>query len=164
MNIWKERSKEVANLFNPAFCCSVLTSAIIGYNDIKSEGMPFPIAFMILPIVLHKKTREALPNNTTTTLGNWIQMNNDLKIGFYDRLITMKPFTQEAILFGFKYGWINLNHENFCSEFQLSKVNSFLNHMDGDARECILKSRLLGRWLAKNGSESTIMYLWGIRP
>jgi Family of unknown function (DUF6521) len=65
---WTGRPREEANLLNPAFCCTALTSSIVGYMGVDAEGMPYPLAFMILPIALHKTTREALPQNTRTSL------------------------------------------------------------------------------------------------
>jgi Family of unknown function (DUF6521) len=46
---WTGRPREEANLLNPAFCCTALTSSIVGYMGVDAEGMPYPLAFMILP-------------------------------------------------------------------------------------------------------------------
>jgi hypothetical protein len=67
MRTWTERSNEVAYLLNPAFCCAMLTSSVLDYTSIKSEGMDYPLVFMVLPIILHAPTRKALPPNISTT-------------------------------------------------------------------------------------------------
>jgi hypothetical protein len=61
MKQWIQRPREEANLLNPVFCCTILASSIVSYMSVDVEGMPYPLALMILPVVLHKATREALP-------------------------------------------------------------------------------------------------------
>jgi hypothetical protein len=120
---------------------------------------------MILPIVLHKTTRDSLPKKKDTPLGLWLKQNSSLCVGFPERLISMKTFTQEAILYGISNNGIILNSEGeLNSDWGVNKVNNFLRKLDGDARDCVLRARLLGRWLGNSGSTQNIMFLWGIRP
>lgn len=127
--------------------------------------MPFPIAFMILPIVLHKLTRNSLPKKKDTPLASWIEKNTTLCVGFPERLSSMEPFTREAMLYGIINEYMVLNPESeLDSEWNMGDVNRFLRKLKGDARESVLSSRLLGRWLGYSGSTHNIMFLWGIRP
>jgi uncharacterized Zn finger protein (UPF0148 family) len=64
MKQWTHRPREEANLLNPAFCCTALASSIVSYMSVDVEGMPYPLAFMILPIVLHKSVFKNLPGHT----------------------------------------------------------------------------------------------------
>ena len=54
------KNTEAANLFNPAFVGAVLLSAIVSYQKKKSAGLPYALAFLILPVVLHAETRASL--------------------------------------------------------------------------------------------------------
>lgn len=120
---------------------------------------------MILPIILHRNTRTALPKQINTPISSWIEDNTSIYVEFPERLISMKPFSKEALLYGLlndlvffdEYGEIN-------TEFEIKLTNKFLRKLEGDARECVLKSRLLGRWFGSAGSAEKIMFLWGIRP
>ncbi|EKF86938.1 three component ABC system middle component [Methanobacterium formicicum] len=165
MKKWNERSSEAANLLNPAFCCVILTSSVIGYNTTKDEGFPLPLAFIVLPIILQAKTRIMLPRSTRTSLGAWIRENAHLRLSVQDRITPIKPYVQESILFGLLHEWLFLD-ENGRLKTQKTKtdVNKFLRELEGETRDCIKHSNLVGRWFAKAGSTETVMALWGVRP
>lgn len=165
MKKWNERSSEAANLLNPAFCCAILTSSVIGYNITKDEGFPLPLAFIALPIVLQAKTRQMLPITTRTSLGAWIRNNADLRLSIQDRIIPIKPYVQESILFGLLHDWLLLDEKGrLITPKTKNDVNKFLRELEGETRDCIKRSNFVGRWFAKAGSTETVMALWGVRP
>jgi hypothetical protein len=166
MKSWDERPKELANLLNPAFCCSVLTSSIVGYNsNVQNSGMPFSLSFMALPIVLHKSTRELIPRSSKTSMISWLQDNPSIKIKYYERVLSLKPFTKEALVFGYVYQWISLNKKGkLQSNFGENKINYFLRKVDIEVKDCMQRSRILGKMFAKAGSLNNIMDMWGIDP
>jgi Family of unknown function (DUF6521) len=165
MKQWNQRPREEANLLNPAFCCTALTSSIIGYMGVDVEGMPYPLTFMILPIVLHKATREAVPQSRRTSLAAWIQDNTSVRVLFSERLISLKPHTREAVLFGLLHDWLAFRAGGRLQTAMADRdVNRFLQRLDGEARECVMLARFVGRWFASAGSPQTVLALWGIRP
>jgi len=165
MRSWAFRPKEEASLLNPAFCCTTLATAIWGYSSVREEGVPFPLSFMFLPIVLHKLTRDSLPPNTRTSLAAWLQENSDARVLFYERLISLKPYTKEALQFGILFDWIVLKNGGLIeTTLNDSNVNSIIRRLDGEARECVMRSRFLGKWFASAGATHTVMAFWGIRP
>lgn len=165
MKLWGNRPKEEAHLLNPAFCCVALTASVSSYTAVKSEGKPFPLLFMALPIVLHKPTRDLLPPNTRTSMASWLQQNPAARILFFDRVVSLKPHTQEAMLFGIMHDWLELQTSGLIrSALTEARVASAIRKLTLDARECAMKARFLGKWLALAGSPATVMALWGIRP
>src|SRR5215204_450597 len=72
MQPWAARVIEEANLFNPAFCATVLAKAADEFAKKANRPLPFALAFLILPIVLHHGTRSALPGSTVTSLLPWL--------------------------------------------------------------------------------------------
>lgn len=129
------------------------------------EGMPYPLAFMLLPIVLHKATREALPQNIRTSLAAWIQEHTSVRVLFAERVISLKPHTREAILFGLLHDWLAFRANGRLRTTMTGQdVNRFLRRLDGEARECVMHARFIGRWFASAGSPQTVLALWGIRP
>src|SRR5258708_6268367 len=56
MSPWTERPTEVANLLNPAFVGALLRTAVEGYIGEAASGMPFEVAFLVLPFCLHTST------------------------------------------------------------------------------------------------------------
>jgi hypothetical protein len=164
MRPWLARSKEVANLLNPAFCCTVLSAVVSNYSSRDNLGMPYPLAFVVMPVILHKQTRNVLPINTRTSLAAWLEEKPMSRVQFYERAISLKPFVREAILFGVTNDWLVIESGRLKSKLADSKFKNFLQHMDGEARECVLRARLVGKWFAAAGSAETVLSLWEVNP
>jgi len=164
MRQWAYRSKEAANLFNPPFCCAALIATAVNYFKEIGQGIPFPLAYIALPVILHKQTRNTLPLNTRTSLAAWLEQNPIVKVQFYERAISIKPFVREAILFGIHNDLLYFQSGSLKSYLSDNKVKSFLQNTEGEARECIMRARLLGKWFALAGSPETVMALWEVRP
>jgi len=165
MKRWSERTREEAHLLNPPFCCVVLTAACDGFSETSGQWLPFALAFMVLPIVLHKHTRESLPRTTRTSVPVWLQDHAELRIGFYERLMALKPHTREAVRYGLALGWMVVGDLGaiHCVVTK-PRMNRAIRSLDGDAQESVSRARLLGRWFGTGVSTETLMALWGIRP
>ena len=165
MRTWTARPKEEAYLLNPAFCCTTLAAAICGYANVREEGVPFPLAFMFLPIVLHKPTRDRLPPNTRTSMAAWLQDYSDARVLFYERLVSLKPHTREAVQFGMLVDWIVPRDGGFLgTTLSESDVNRSIRKLADEARECVMRARFLGKWFAAAGATHTVMAFWGVLP
>lgn len=165
MTSWPERPFEEANLLNPPFCCLGVTAAVIGYGDERGQGMPLPLVYMVLPIVLHRSTREQLPGNRRTSLPAWIQDNPSVRVLFYERLISLKLHTREAILFGSSRGWLSTGEDgSVLTRKRESSLRRAVQQREDEMKNCITKALFVGRWFAAAGSAATVMTLWGIRP
>ncbi|MYC27370.1 MAG: hypothetical protein F4X63_05170 [Nitrospira sp. SB0662_bin_26] len=165
MKTWTTRPKEEAHLLNPAFCCTMLTAAIDGYSSVKKRGMTFPLLFMISPITLHKPTRDTLPPSIRTSMAAWLQENASARVLFYERLVSLKPYTREAIQFGMLYNWIVPRSGGLVeTTLNESNINKTKQKLIGEARECIMRARFIGRWFAAAGDDYTVMAFWGVRP
>ncbi len=60
MKPWNQRPREIRNLFNPAFCGLVLARGVEGFSETTNQPMPFSLTLLILPLCLHKRTREQI--------------------------------------------------------------------------------------------------------
>ena len=165
MKQWVERTREEAHLLNPAFCCVTITAACDGYNKSNDQSLPFALAFVVLPTILHKHTRESLPHTSRTSMPAWLQEHAEVRLGFYERVMALKPHTREAIRYGLASDWIAISDLGgircMVSDTLINRVVQFLS---GDARDCVSRARFLGKWLGASASTETIMTLWGIRP
>ena len=94
---WDKRTPEIANLLNPSFCAIILYAAIAEYQKKAKDGIPFPLIYLILPVVLHKSTRYRITSKTNMIV--WLQRNPDVLVGFPERAKSMVPYTNEAIEF-----------------------------------------------------------------
>jgi hypothetical protein len=165
MKPWGDRPVEAANLLNPTFCCVVLTASIVSYTNRTQTGIPYPLIFLVLPIVLGKTTRDKLPQNIRTPMAAWLQNNADTKLQFADRVIALKPYTQEAVTLGLLFNWLVLEQGGGLQTTRTEQdVNRFAQRLDGEVKDCVRAARFVGRWFASESTPQTIMALWGIRP
>lgn len=165
MKSWAERTREEAHLLNPPFCCVIVASACSGFLETRNNYLPYVLVFMVLPIVLHKHTRKALPRTTRTSVPTWLQENAEARIGFYERLMALKPHTREALRYGLTFDWMAMeNSGRVCCQVNNNQINRAIRVLDGDAKECISSARLLGKWFGTCSSTETLMALWGISP
>ena len=165
MKAWTERTREEANLLNPPFCCVVLGSACAGFREPNNHPLPFALAFMVLPIVLHKHTRESLPLNTRTSIPTWLQNHAEARIGFHERLMNLKPHTREALRYGLVSNWMAIGDSGLIQCLVSGNlINKAIKSLNGDAKECVSRARFLGKWFGVSAQTETLMALWGIRP
>lgn len=165
MKQWTQRPVEEANLLNPAFCSALIASSDVGYMSIDNAGIPYPLVFLMLPVVLHKSTRDLLPRTKRTSLATWIQRNTEVRILFAERVIALKPYTREAILFGMLHHWLTLGDGGkLQTNLDDIYIDLITKKLKNEAKECVNKARFVGRWFASAGSAQTVMALWGIIP
>lgn len=165
MKTWSHRPREEAYLINPPFCCTTLVAAIDGFTSIRKEPVPLPLMFMVLPIVLHRATRDALPPNIRTPMAAWLLEHSSERVLFYERLISLKPHTKEAIQFGMLLNWFISEKEGLLrTTMSKSDINGVIRKLKDEARECVMRARFLGKWFGTVGSTHTVMAFWGIRP
>lgn len=165
MKPWLDRPKEEAYLLNPSFCCLLVTASVVGYCSIGNSGLHYSLPFMIMPIVLHKSTRENLPKKISTSLAAWLEKNQNAKILYYERVKALSPYVREAILFGGLYNWLGLRKGGLLITTKTDRdVKKYIGKATDEVQECIKRSNFVGRWFANAGSVETIMALWGVNP
>lgn len=158
---WTQRPVE-ANLFNPAYCALLLHHAVEGYHKTALRGLDFSAAFMVLPVVLHKATRELLPGTISTKLHFWAQRHHEVRIGFAKRMQDMVPITKEALLFGMQHEVLQLGGEGelLVGPRQLKPYDIA---PDSEAAECLKKATFVGRWFADAGTTVTVLAAWDVK-
>ena len=161
MKYWNERTQEIAYLLNPPFCASIIYSVLHEYQKTKGTPMPFVLVYLILPIILHKNTREKISSKTNMIV--WLQRNPSVLIGYSQRTQNLVPFTNEAIEYLLlqriiSFEAFGLNIIKTLSKATINKTK------DKEILECYTKSEHLGRWFAHIGNEENIYTAWGVKP
>ena len=166
MEDWRNRAIEEANLFNPAFCATLLGKAGEEFTKKATGAMPFALSFLILPVVLHRATREALPSSTITSLLPWIQDHREQLVGFSGRVQSLREITREAIMFGMAYETLTVSVDGNLSigAKRLSATAKRTQLFTDEARACVDRAGFLGRWFAAAGTMATIYSAWGVTP
>ena len=160
---WEKRPEEVANLLNPAFCSILLMDAMAGFQIERNDGLPYPISFLVLPLVLHKLTREAFPTTIRTKMHVWVQKNPEFRIDFAERIRQLVPFTKEAIAFGINAGTFILTDQALLKAIK-SDIAKTIWPDQAEPTVCRVKAKFLGQWLSKAGDMTTVFAMWGIMP
>jgi hypothetical protein len=160
--LWKDRPEITANLFNPAFCGSLLYECFKGFKEESNNNFPFALSFFTLPVVMHKTTRNAIPSTSRNSLHSLIEENDSLKINLADRVKHYKPFTQEAISFLILHDTIKIATDG---TIEILKLKNYPNDNKlNEAYICLKKSKTFGKILAKSGSPYTIYTILGLKP
>ena len=160
---WEQRPIEEANLFNPAFCGECLRRTIYVFNNTSDQYFPYPLSFLVLPIVLHKATRELISPNSRERLHVWLQSNQRARIGFTERARSLVDITNESIKFLLLNGIVEVENEG---TFKVTKnprpIRTVSRHEE--VLDCFRKAEIVGRWLARGGTIENIYTMWGIMP
>lgn len=156
------RSHEVAFLLNPAFCGRVLYSTIKTYNEKTGRAFPFPLIYLVLPLVLHKEARIHI--NSRTQLQLWVQRYPQLLIDFPQRAKELIPITNESVEFLLQTGKILLTPNGELEISPTSKTLSKTKFVDDEISECLKKAEHIAKWFAAAGKVETIYIELGVRP
>ncbi|MET4023885.1 three component ABC system middle component [Bradyrhizobium sp. S3.2.12] len=96
---WNKRPSEEARNLNPAFCGELIFRAMVDYRRIKPRPFSFALSFVILPIALHKPTRDQLPGKASTAFVGWLADHGPSLAQLPDRVLRLAPVTREALSF-----------------------------------------------------------------
>lgn len=163
MNVaWSERTTEEQALLNPSFIALLLGRAISGHEtEADGAGLPFPYAFIIVPIVLHPETRRSLPSVVTSSLAAWLPHHALEREMLGIRARELRRYVQEGIYWGLRSDLFMLEGAALNSG-EAPRARRFRSN--GDFDECLKKALFLGRWLARAGHVPTVLGMWGVRP
>lgn len=162
MKNWNLRTHEVAFLLNPAFCGRVLYSTIKTYNEKANRALPFPLIYLVLPLVLHKETRANI--NSRTQLQLWVQRYPQLLIDFPKRARELVPITNESVEFLLQTGNIILTPSGELEISPTLKSLSKTKFVDDEISECLKKGEHIAKWFVAAGKAETIYIELGVRP
>ena len=160
---WSERPIIVANALNPAFCGEVLRVAIKSYEDEKKEPFPFPLLFIILPIILHKEIRNSLPKSKSKKFYEWVEEHEKIKLFLPNKIKNLVPYSREALSFLLYYQAIEINNDATISVIKYRK-KKFQYTMESEVENIYDRSKMLGKWLVYMGDVKTVFAIIGIKP
>lgn len=162
MKSWDKRPFEIRNLFNPAFCGLVLLRALQGFEEEDVAGIPFSLALLVLPLCLHKDSRELISKNSKSYLLKTIEKNPQMLVGFADRVKDLLPYTLEAFGFAMHRQCFEVTNEGRL----MAVPKSFRKTVTGteESVACQRVARTVGKQFACIADRVTIYTTLGIRP
>jgi len=162
MKPWHQRPREIRTLFNPAFCGLVLARALEGFGEKDNRPMPFSLTILILPLCLHKQTREQIKVSKAAYLTTILQRHPEIRVDLARRARSLVPYTLEAFGFLMSCGVIQVD-EFGCIAIRDNTVRKAINGTQ-DSKDCQTVARSLGKKLALINDKATVYASLGIRP
>jgi hypothetical protein len=162
MKRWDERPFEVRNLFNPAFCGLILFKAMLGYEEENTAGIPFSLLLLVLPLCLHKESREVIAGNSRSYLLKTTEKNPQLLVGFAERACDLMPYALEALGLLMERGCLDISPDG-----RLKTVpNRMRKSVTGtnESISCQRVARIVGKEFARIADRVTVYTTFGIRP
>jgi Family of unknown function (DUF6521) len=126
--------------------------------------MPYALAYLVLPLVLHEGTRKTMEARIRH-FQVWINRNQQIKVGLAVRARSLVPYSREALILLRQAGLVEFRASDaalmivkplrrFRRQFQQSQ----------ETIDCQGKSSILGKWFARTHSQSTIYASLGLMP
>lgn len=162
MKRWDQRPFEVRNLFNPAFCGLVLFRALHSYEKENARGMPFSLSLLVLPLCLYKNSREIIGDSPRSYLLKTLEKNQQMMVGFADRVTQMLPYTFEGAGLLMERGCITITDDGCIQTAPKMVRKTILGTSETIA--CQKVAYIVGREFARIGDRITIYTTFGIRP
>lgn len=161
---WTERPPEEARIFNPAFCGELIGRTVCEYHRTRQAALSIAIAFLVIPIALHRPTREALPGRANTAFAGWVAENAALLAELPERARRLRPVSREALLFALRHQLLALEDGGFVTGEKPVRLNARLAVTTDEVNAARGAAGLLGRWFAGQGTQTSILQGMGVPP
>lgn len=161
---WKDRPSEEAIIFNPAFCGELILRAVREYDKSGKRPMALPLSFLVLPLALHKQTRDELPQKADTAFVGWIAGHGPLLSAFPDRAARLAPVTREALLLMLQHRFLRTEGNGLVNAGKRLKSSALVDRTTDDTNEARGAAELVGRWFARQGQPTLVMQALGVKP
>lgn len=161
MKRWDQRPFEIRNLFNPAFCGLVLFRALHGYEEEDVRGMPFSLSLLVLSLCLHKDSREVIAGNSRSYLLKTLEKNQQVMVGFADRVTNMLPFTFEGFGLLMERGCITVTDDGRIQTVPGNVRKTVSGTVE--TVSCQRVARVVGKEFARIADRVTVYTTFGIR-
>ncbi|WP_053203971.1 three component ABC system middle component [Jiangella muralis] len=159
---WDQRSPVPAAMFNPALVAVTIATAANQYEETAGFPMPWPLAHLVTPLVLHRPTREALPRTKATSLTKWAGDNAVLIAGFPARANQMAPYVREGLRFGLREGTVELVDGDGLRSLAEPQIQP--RKAAGDLPVVYRASGMIGRVFGRAGNAASIYSALGVQP
>lgn len=161
---WSERPVEEARNLNPAFCAELVARTIGEFHRSRGSPISIAVAFLVLPLTLHKPTRDVLPGRANAAFATWVAENGPLLAELPERVARLRPISREALLFALRYQLLAIRDGELAPGNRPVRAGSRASPNTDDVNEARAAAGLLGRWFAGQATESSILQGLGITP
>lgn len=149
-------------MLNPGFCGLLVSGLVEG----ASRGLPLVVTYLLVPMLLHRRTVERLHNASSHGLGEFVHQHPDIIIGIDKRIRMTVPNTRAGITVALRRGAIHFVRQTgilvATGAIRISRprLRELLSPEDDRRVSASLK---LGKW-AGSMSVSLICDALAVRP
>jgi hypothetical protein len=161
---WADRPREEAANLNPAFCGELIFRSASEFQRLREVPFPFVLSFVVLPLVLHKRTRDHLPGTANTAFVGWVAEHGPLLAELPQRALHLTPITREAIMFSLQHELLAIEQGGLIPGAKPIAARRKPDRTTDDADDARRSASLVGRWFANQGLSSSIMQGFGVAP
>jgi hypothetical protein len=159
---WSQRPIEVANLLNPAYCALLVNQISAGYQSKRGVPLPYPLAFIALPLLMHPASVKLLPKTSSAKFHIWLQENPEIVFNFAERARNLAPYVRESIFFGISHKVLLLAEEGRIAAPPLKTKK--LSVESDSSQMAVRQSQLVGKLLGQISDVTTLFSMFGVRP
>ena len=161
---WSERPTEEANNFNPAFCGELLCRSVGEYYNKAEQPMSVALAFVVLPLALHRGSRDQLPKMASTAFAGWIATHDNIIAELPLRVERLRPVVREAMIFSIRQNRLAVQGGGLVpGSSKLSSTTKVTIRTD-DTDQARSAAMLLGRWFGAQGDAPSVLQGFGVLP
>lgn len=124
--------------------------------------MPFSLSLLVLPLCLHKESREVIASNPRSYLLKTTEKNQQVMVGFADRVTQMLPYAFEGFGLLMERGCIAIADDGRIQTVS-NKVRKTVSGTD-ETISCQKVARIVGREFARIADRVTVYTTFGVRP
>jgi len=161
---WADRPTEEARNLNPAFCAELIARTVGEFHKSRQLSLSIAIAFLVLPLTLHKATRDALPGRANAAFAAWIAENSSLLAEIPLRVNVLRPISREALLFAIRHRLLAIYEGGLVPGTKPVRLAFKPIPSTDDVTETRAAAGLLGRWFAAQATNGAVMQGVGLSP
>ena len=161
---WAERPAEEARVFNPAFCAELIGRTVGEYHRTCQTTLNMVIAYLVLPLTLHRPTREALPKRADTAFAGWVAKHDALLVELPERTRHLRPVSREALLFAVHHQLLVLDVGGLLPGVEAVRRRTRFAVSTDEVSAARRAAALLGRWFAGQATQTSILRGMGVAP
>ena len=156
------RKKPITSI--PPFAVSSSRARLSSTAPYAEGPLALPLAYLVLPIALHKATRDQLPGNASAAFAGWVAEHGTALAGFAERVARLAPITREALLLLLQHRAIRVENGELTIEAKRIRLSAAPDRRTDDTDEARAAAELLGRWFARQRQPSLVMQGLGVKP
>lgn len=148
-------AREAQNIQNPALGAAALWRFCCGHVDAHPDGDAprLPVAFLVLPIVLHVATAELLQSTRLTSglrafaskFGDSKVSKQDVLLQVHERAVRWRPLSLQSIELATAAHLIKVSEE--CELIPLTRTKA--RGLPEDVKKILSNAEKLGRWCSQ---------------